>query len=93
MTDNDKIYKNYPHIVYDSIEEVPRGKVIIGGRNNKITSHGKIAVIRCLDVSSPGCLKTRIINIQDANQTKYCTACTRRRRNARRRIRRRELKN
>lgn len=89
---NEELYEKYPHIVPGSIEEVDRGSVIVGGKDNKITSHGKIAIIRCVDSDEPGCLKTRIINVQDAGQTRYCAACTRRRRNERRRSRRRQLK-
>lgn len=90
---NKDIYRKYPHIIHGSIEEVGRGIIIRGGKNNKITSHGKIAIIKCADINMPGCLETRIINIQDAEQTKYCSACTRRRKNERRRARRRQLKN
>jgi hypothetical protein len=85
---NNELYKKYPHIMDGSIEEVPRGQVVLCGKNTKIISHGKIAIIKCLDKESPGCLKTRIINIQDAEQSKYCVVCTRRRRNTRRRLRR-----
>lgn len=88
---NNQLYEKYPHIVAGSIEDVPRGQTVMGGKNNKIISHGKIAIIKCLDYNVPGCLKTRIINVQDANQTKYCVACTRQRRNTRRRTRRRLL--
>lgn len=88
---NDQLYEKYPHIVQGSIEDVPRGQVVVGGKDNKITSHGKIAIIKCADSNAQGCLKTRIINVQDAGQTQHCTACTRRRRNERRRNRRRGL--
>jgi len=88
---NDQLYEKYPHIVAGSIEDVQRGQVVVGGKDNKITSHGKIAIIKCSDQDMPGCLKTRIINVQDAGQTKHCVACTRRRRNERRRARRRQV--
>lgn len=88
---NDQLYEKYPHIVAGSIEDVPRGQTVVGGRNNKIVSHGKIAIVKCAEPDAPGCLKTRIINVQDASQTRHCVACTRRRRNERRRARRRVL--
>lgn len=89
---NEDLYKKYPHIIPGSIEEVDRGSMVMGGKDSRIKSHGKIAIIKCADSNIPGCLKTRIINVQDAEQTKYCSACTRRRRNERRRARRRQLK-
>ncbi|MCK5614243.1 hypothetical protein KAR91_70915 [Candidatus Pacearchaeota archaeon] len=92
MTD-EELYKKYSHIIDGSIEHVQHGQVICGGKNNKIIAHGRIVVIRCADSElkvQPPCLKTRIINIQDVAQTKYCTACIKRRRNKRRRIKRRK---
>jgi hypothetical protein len=92
MTD-EELYKKYPHIIEGSIEHVQHGQTIHGGKDNKIIAHGRIAVIRCADSElkvHPSCMKTRIINVQDAAQTKYCTACIKRRRNERRRIKRRK---
>lgn len=82
------LYKKYPHIIKGSIEEVPKGKEIVCGKNDKIVSHGKICVIKCSEFKESSCLKTRIINIQDAKQVNMCKACTRRLRNSRRRKRR-----
>lgn len=94
MNNNKELYSKYPHIIVGSIESIERGQIITGGRKNKIKSHGKICVINCenAEKSVPYCLKTRIINVQDAGQVKFCTSCTRYNRNARRRTRRREKK-
>ena len=82
---NKELYKKYPHIVDGSIEEIPRGKLIYCGQSS-IVSHGRIAIIKCANSDlETVCLKTRVINIQDAKQTKYCRLCTKRRRNERRR--------
>lgn len=85
---NKELYEKYQQIVPGSIEEIPKGQLIYCSKDQKIESHGKIAIIKCLDHEIPGCLKTRIINIQDARQTRYCIVCTKRRRNTRRRTRR-----
>ena len=86
---DEEYYKKYPHIVPGSIEEVPSGTEISIGRHARITSHGKICVIRCIDYDkNKDCLKTRIINIQDAGQVKRCSSCTRHDRNIRRRRKR-----
>jgi len=85
---NKNLYDLYPQIIPGSIEEVPRETEIYCSKDQKIKSHGKIAIIKCLDYEIPGCLKTRIINIQDVKQTKYCVVCAKRRRNTRRRVRR-----
>ncbi len=79
-------YTKYPHIVTGSIEEVPRGTIIKCGANDQVKSHGKICVIKCqyADVNAY-CLKTRVINLQDARQVKSCKICIRRSRNLRRR--------
>jgi len=90
MTD-EELYQKYPHIIEGSIEHVQHGQVVVGGKDNKIISHGRIAVIRCVDSELkvfPPCMKTRIINVQDAAQTKYCLACVKRHRNERRRLKR-----
>lgn len=91
MTDIE-LYNKYPHIVKGSIELVPKGQEIICGKDIKIISHGKIAVIKCSNHDAPYCLKTRVINIQDIKQTTLCTACTRRLRNKRRRNSRKLVK-
>ena len=88
---NEELYKKYPHIINGSIERVDHGQIVCNGKGNKIVAHGRIAVIRCVDSKLkvyPPCLKTRIINVQDAAQTKYCTTCVKRHRNERRRARR-----
>ncbi len=89
--DDTLLYEKYSHIIKGSIENVPRGKDIRIGKNEKIKSHGKICIIRCEEVDfSPHCQKTRLINIQDAGQVKKCKACVRKARNMRRRIKRGE---
>lgn len=84
---DEQIYRKYPHIVPGSIECIPNGRVIKCGKDNIIISHGKVCVIKCqTDGSIPGCHKTRIINIQDARQVKFCKYCTKYLRNLRKRI-------
>lgn len=84
---NDDFYIKYPHIIKGSIEEIQRGTIITCSKNHKVISHGKICVIRCADVEiSNDCLKTRIINIQDAKQVTRCIKCARMSRNTRRHI-------
>jgi len=92
---NEELYQKYPHIIVGSVESVDRGQTVIGGKKNKWKSHGKICVINCENATNSNihyCLKTRIINVQDAEQVKFCTTCTRYNRNSRRRTRRRETK-
>ena len=91
---NEDLYKRYPHIIRGSIEDIDRGQIVVGGRRHKIKSHGKIAVIKCAnaDAGVAHCMKTRIINVQDASQTKFCQVCTRYNRNERRRHRRNSTK-
>ena len=91
---DEELYDKYPQIIAGSIEFVKRGQTVVGGKKNKWKSHGKICVINCKNSEQKvsHCLKTRILNIQDAGQVKYCTACTRYNRNARRRARRHEIK-
>lgn len=85
------LYKKYPHIIAGSIEKADVGHIIKGGKGNAFKSHGKICVIKC-DAKLPGCVRTRIINIQDARQVKYCVECTKNKRNIRRNLRRRQKK-
>ena len=89
---NKDIYEKYGHIILGSIEEIPRGHTIVVSKNRKIVSHGKIAVIKCENSDDVKCLKTRIINVQDAGQTKLCETCTRIVRNTKKRIFRRSKK-
>ena len=82
----DDLYAKYSHIIPGSIEYVPKGVVVQAGKNQKIVSHGRICVIKCADADTASdCLKTRIINVQDARQTMRCKICVRRERNIRRR--------
>lgn len=86
---NEELYKEYPHIIPGSIEEIPRGQIIVCGKNDKIKSHGRICVINCSGFElNPKCLKTRIINTQDLHQVTKCKECVRIERNTRRRLRR-----
>lgn len=91
---NEELYKKYPHIIKGSIETVQRGKMVVGGKSNKVKSHGKICVISCenADKNIHHCVRTRIVNIQDVGQVKFCISCTRYNRNARRRARRKASK-
>ena len=85
MKDED-LYKKYPHIVKGSIESISKGTIIKCGKNHELTSHGKICVIRCANEGkSHQCLKTRIINVQDARQVTLCRNCIRLKRNIQRR--------
>lgn len=90
-----ELYKKYPHIVDGSIEITDKGKIITCGKNSTVKSHGKICIITCKnsDKGIQHCLKTRIINIQDARQVTLCVACTRHERNTRRRQKRNASKN
>ncbi|KKM81524.1 hypothetical protein LCGC14_1328900 [marine sediment metagenome] len=83
---DEKIYKKYSHIIKGSIELVTRGTIIKCGKNYELTSHGKICVINCInEEKSHQCMKTRIINIQDAGQVTLCRNCIRLKRNIQRR--------
>jgi len=89
---NEEIYKRYPHIIPGSIELVPRGTIIKCGINNKVASHGKICIIRCANSEiSQRCMKTRIINVQDAGQVTLCKRCTREKRNIQRKHKRHDM--
>lgn len=62
--DEETFYTKYPHVVRGSIKEAERGSV---PADTGVQTHGRICIIACED-----CGKERIINIQDAFQTRYC---------------------
>lgn len=86
---NEDLYKKYEHIMKDSIEDIPKGTVIFCSKNESITSHGKICIIVCSEAEkTKECLKTRIINVQDARQVSMCRLCHKKMKNAKRRAKR-----
>jgi hypothetical protein len=87
----EEFYRKYPHIIPGSIQATPMGKVIVCGKDDKITSHGLICIIKCsTDGAIATCRKTRMINIQDAKQVKQCKSCIKYMHNLRRRQKRNE---
>lgn len=87
MISNNDLYKKYPNVLPGSIEEVPYGKKVMCGKDHTIASQGRICVIKCLEADfSIGCMKTRIININDLAVTKRCVVCVRLAANMRRRM-------
>jgi hypothetical protein len=85
----EELYKKYPHIVLGSIQQTPKGKVILCSKDDKIVSHGLVCIIKCAtDGAVAACRKTRMINIQDAKQVKQCKTCIKYNHNLRRRLKR-----
>lgn len=94
MTDVE-LYTKHPHILAGSIGAYDRGKLIVAGKKSRFKSHGRVCIIACANAENSDiscCLKTRMINVQDVTQVKFCTACTKHNRNSRRRVRRKEMK-
>lgn len=62
--DEEAFYSKYSHVIKGSIQEVERGTV---PTQTGVHSHGRICIISCED-----CGAERVINVQDAFQTRYC---------------------
>lgn len=84
------LYQKYPHIIPKSIEEIPIGEK---ATYSKLKSKGLICIIKCKNhKTEPKCLKTRVINIQDAKQVTMCEICIRLERSKRRKEKRSSIK-
>jgi hypothetical protein len=62
-----EFYAKYPHVVADSVRE-PTAKDLA----QLSKCHGKVCTVVCVE---DGCDTERVINVQDAFQSKRCAAC------------------
>ena len=60
--DVEAFYKKYPHVVRDSVLEVPPDQEFQG-----VKSHGRVCQVKCAE-----CAATRTVNVQDVWQVKLC---------------------